>query len=100
MKGRDSSAPRTGWSLVVRVGAAANGVAVFKVSSLSGPQGIEGHLDTPPDVWAEKRGGVLPGEEPERGQLIVKQPETRDLARVQFAAIEDEHQRVVPGAVR
>jgi hypothetical protein len=84
----------------VRIGVAADGVDVFKVSSMSGPQGVEGDLDTPPDVRAEKVGGFILGEEPKRGQLVVQQPETGDAALVQDAAIEDEHQRVVPGAVR
>jgi hypothetical protein len=78
----------------VRVGAAADDVAVFKVSSLSGPQGVEGDLDTPPDVRAEKVGGFILGEEPKRSQLVVHQPETGDAALVKDAAIEDEHQRV------
>ena len=44
--------------------------------------------------------GFLLGAEPAVGQLIITKLQGCDLGSVKRAAVEDEHQRVIPGTVR
>src|SRR5437868_15545562 len=63
-------------------------------------QSVESRLESSPHIRPEHLSSLGRGAEPECGQLAVNDFETGDLLVVQLAAVEDEHQRVIPRAMR